>query len=244
MSDRLVVIGDVHGCARELDALLAGLALAPGDTAIFVGDYIDRGPDSRAVIEQILALGARGDVRTVFLKGNHEDMCLAWLGRPGRWGEAWFANGGVTTLRSYGIDARVSPRDAAILLPPEHVEFLEALRPYHREPGLIAVHAGIRPGVPLEAQDEADLFWIREEFIESPHQLPETIVFGHTPMRDVLVDLPYKIGIDTGCVYGGALTALDLPARVVHQVRRDERAVRTRELDPRATMSRAGKKAR
>src|SRR5262249_25458282 len=87
-------------------------------------------------------------------------------------------------------------------------------------------HAGSRRGVPWAKQTDEDIFWIREEFLRRPHGMPETIVFGHTPGRQVLVDLPYKIGIDTGLVYGGALTALELPDRVLHQVAAGERQVR------------------
>jgi serine/threonine protein phosphatase 1 len=230
MAGRLFAIGDIHGCAGELEALLAALPLAPGDTVACIGDYLDRGPDSREVIEQLVALRARPGLGTVFLKGNHEDMCLAWLGRPGRFGEAWFLNGGLATLRSYGLDARTSGAEAATILPPAHVDFLERLVLTHVAGDYRLVHAGIRPERTWDDQDEEDLLWVREEFIAHPHAVGATIVFGHTPHREVLVDLPYKIGIDTGCVYGGWLSALELPGLVVRQVRKGERQVRTAPL--------------
>jgi serine/threonine protein phosphatase 1 len=223
---QVFAIGDIHGCARELESLLAALPLAHGDTVVCVGDYIDRGPDSRGVIDILRDLARRPDLQTVFLKGNHEDMCLAYVGRTGRWAEAWLLNGGAATLKSYGVDARAAGPEVADSMPRPHLEFLEALQPSFRAGDHLVVHAGIRPGRAWEAQDEEDLFWIREEFILAPHGLPETIVFGHTPHRSVLVDLPYKIGIDTGCVYGGALTAIELGERRLYQVRFGERKVR------------------
>ena len=219
MTDRLFAIGDIHGCARELEVLLAGLPLAAGDTVACVGDYIDRGPASRQVIDLLLALRQRAGIRTVFLKGNHEDMCLSYVEQQGLWGEGWHLNGGVATLRSYGIDARLDGREVATRLPATHLEFLRSLVPYLLTDRYLLVHAGIRPGRALVDQDPEDLFWIREEFILTPHSLPQTIVFGHTPQRDVLVDVPSKIGIDTGCVYGGALTALELRDQILYQVR-------------------------
>jgi serine/threonine protein phosphatase 1 len=228
--DRVFVIGDIHGCARELETLLAGLPLGTGDTVACVGDYIDRGPESGRVLDLLLALRRRDDLRTVFLRGNHEDMCLAYIGRGGHWGEAWHLNGGIATLRSYGIDARLSGREVAARLPPAHVAFLESLRLHWSTDGHLLVHAGVRPGRSLAEQDEEDLLWIREEFIDATHSLPETVVFGHTPQRSVLVDLPYKIGIDTGCVYGGALTAVELREGAVYQVRFGDRQVRRASL--------------
>jgi serine/threonine protein phosphatase 1 len=227
VSGRLFAVGDIHGCLAELETLLDGLSLATGDTLVFVGDYMDRGPDSRRVLDRCIDLGARTDITTVFLKGNHEDMCLDYIGRAGRWGEAWLGNGGAATLRSYGIDPRSGSSAALAGMPDSHLGFLDALRPSLVEEGWLFVHAGIRPDRTWAAQDEEDLYWIREEFVLRPHGLPQTIVFGHTPHRSVLVDLPYKVGIDTGCVYGGALTALELPDRTVHQVRSGERRVRT-----------------
>ncbi|MCW5891766.1 MAG: serine/threonine protein phosphatase [bacterium] len=230
MSGRLFAIGDIHGCLRELEALLSGLPLVAGDTVCCVGDYIDRGRDSKGVIDLLLAARERSDVRWVFLKGNHEDMCLAFLGRPGRWGESWMQNGGGAAIRSYGLPDRAAPAAVEAAMPESHLAFLASLERALAWPGHRLVHAGIRPGLPWEQQTDQDLFWIREEFIAHPHALPDTIVFGHTPSRDVLVDLPYKIGIDTGCVYGGALTALELPDGVLHQVRAGERALRRRPL--------------
>jgi serine/threonine protein phosphatase 1 len=223
--DRFYVVGDIHGCVRELDALLAGLPLAAGDTLACIGDYIDRGADSRAVVDRLLGLRARTDLRTVFLKGNHEDMCLAYLGRAGSWGESWKMNGGGATLRSYGVPPDLAGAAAAARFPREHLAFFESLLMSFATEDFLLVHAGIRPAVPLAEQDPEDLLWIREEFIASPHALPQTIVFGHTPQRRVLVDLPYKIGIDTGCVYGGRLTAVELNEGVLHQVPYGERTV-------------------
>jgi serine/threonine protein phosphatase 1 len=229
MADRLFAIGDVHGNARELEALLTGLRPGRGDTVAFVGDYVDRGPDSAQVIDLLLDL-QRSEAATIFLKGNHEDMALAYLGSPGHWGEAWLLNGGGATLRSYGLPPDAQPSEARAVIPAAHIAFLEALEPWRRLAGHVLVHAGIRPGVPMAEQQDTDLFWIREEFTLHPHDLAETVVFGHTPSRTVFVDLPYKIGIDTGCVYGGTLTALDLHEHVVHQVRHGERRMRTRTL--------------
>ncbi|HJQ83492.1 MAG TPA: metallophosphoesterase family protein [Candidatus Binatia bacterium] len=230
MAGRFYVVGDIHGCQRELEVLLDGLGLGAGDTLAFIGDYIDRGPDSRAVVDLMLALRARADLTTVFLKGNHEDMCLAYLGRPGLWGEAWKTNGGVSTLRSYGVPTTLAGPAAADRFPPDHLAFFENLRMTHLDGDYLLVHAGIRPSRTLAEQDAEDLLWIREEFIASPHSLPHTVVFGHTPQRRVLVDLPFKIGIDTGCVYGGCLTALEPRERMLHQVTYGERTVRRSEL--------------
>jgi serine/threonine protein phosphatase 1 len=229
---RLFAIGDIHGCPGELGALLDGMGLEPGDTVCFVGDYIDRGKDSRGVIDLLLAFRERDDVRSVFLKGNHEDMCLSFLGRTGRWGESWLVNGGAEAVRSYGIDARSAPAALEAAMPPEHLAFLEGLERSHRDLGYLLVHAGIRPTRRWEEQSDEDLFWIRDEFIARPHQLPETIVYGHTPVRQVYADLPYKIGIDTGLVYGGCLTALELPDQTLHQVIAGERRVRRSALPP------------
>jgi serine/threonine protein phosphatase 1 len=223
---RFFVVGDIHGCAREVEALLAALALVKGDTVAFIGDYIDRGPESRAVVDMMLALRARTEFATVFLKGNHEDMCLAYLGRVGQWGEAWRMNGGGATLRSYGVSPQATGAEAAAAIPASHIDFFAGLALQHVADDFLLVHAGIRPSRALEAQESEDLLWIREEFITSRHDLPYTVVFGHTPQRRVLVDLPYKIGIDTGCVYGGRLTAVELRERVLYQVAYNEKQVK------------------
>jgi serine/threonine protein phosphatase 1 len=227
---RLFAIGDIHGCVAELSALLEAIPAGAGDTVVCIGDYVDRGPDSRGVIELLLDWRATSSAQSIFLKGNHEDMALSFLGREGQWGEAWMRNGGVATLRSYGIDAHGTAEAIAAKMPAAHLAFLEGLTTSHRWNGYAFAHAGIRPGVAWEEQDVEDLLWIREEFIEQPHNLGATVVFGHTPHRRVVVDKPYKIGIDTGCVYGGALTCLSLPDEQVFQVRLGDATVREHSL--------------
>jgi serine/threonine protein phosphatase 1 len=230
MAGRVLVVGDIHGCRHELDVLLAGLAPGAGDTLVFLGDYVDRGPDVHGVIERLLAVADDRTIRSIFLRGNHEDMLLAYLGRDGQYGEAFLANGGDVTLRSYGVEGRGTPGRFEAALPRRHLDFILATRLLHVEGDFVMAHAGVDPNRALDAQETHDLLWIRDEFIARPHGLGKTVIFGHTPMADVLVDLPYKIGIDTGCVYGGMLTALELPALTLHAVRRSARRVEHRPL--------------
>jgi serine/threonine protein phosphatase 1 len=225
---RTFVIGDIHGCADEADRLLDALAPSGEDTVVFLGDYIDRGPESKAVIDRLLRLRREGP-HCVFLKGNHEDMFLAFLGRGGRYGEAFLFNGGEATLRSYGLSARVG-QGTAMLLPPDHVEFLLSLEMHYQDGEFFCVHAGLDPKRSLGEQDDEDVLWIRNEFIFCSHPFPFTILFGHTPQRQVMLDLPYKVGLDTGLVYWNDLSCLELHEKRLYQIRRGERSVRSRDL--------------
>jgi serine/threonine protein phosphatase 1 len=225
---RVLVVGDMHGCIDELDRLLEALSPGRDDTVCCLGDYIDRGPAAQAVITRLLRLRDEGP-ECVFLKGNHEDMFLAFLGYPGHYGESFFGNGGVATLASYGLE-RLSGREVRERLPEDHREFLLALRTEARFDGFLCVHAGVRPTVPLDQQSDEDLLWIREGFIDRPHAFPFVVVFGHTPRRDVYLDLPYKIGLDTGLIYGNRLSCLELRSGALHQIERGSREVRKRSI--------------
>jgi serine/threonine protein phosphatase 1 len=225
---RSFVIGDVHGCLEELNRLLDALAPTADDTVCFLGDYVDRGPSARGVIERLLRLRQEGP-RCVFLKGNHEDMFLSFLGLTGRYGEVFLANGGNTTLASYGLEG-LSPPEVARRLPPSHHEFLQSLQTEARFGRFLCVHAGVRPSRALDRQSEEDLLWIREDFIAHPHPFPVTVLFGHTPRKDVTLDLPFKIGLDTGLVYGNRLSCLELVGARLSQIARGSTQVTTRSL--------------
>jgi len=227
-------IGDLHGCLDELDVLLERIAAGAGDTLVFLGDYVDRGPRVRALVERLIRLREEA-AATVFLRGNHEDMLLAYLGFAGRHPDVYLANGGVATLASYGVPSDVSGAAAAAHVPAAHVEFFRSLVLTHRHDRFLFVHAGVRPGVALEQQAEEDLLWIREEFFAARHDLPWTVVFGHTPQREARVALPYHLGLDTGVVYGNKLSCLDLAGRCLLQVARGSRRVVERDLDAELT---------
>ena len=223
---RCYVIGDIHGCLDELTHLIDGLPLQPGDRLVFLGDYVDRGPDSRGVINYICDLQKRRELELVCLKGNHEDMFMAYLGLAGQHGDMFLYNGGLATLYSYGVKPKeTSATDIRTKIVADHIEFLKSLKLYFVMEPFIFVHAGIHPLKSLEKQSETDLLWIRNEFISNPHRLPFTVVFGHTPRNSVLFDLPYKIGLDTGLVYGNKLSCLEIVEKSLYQISRGQKDV-------------------
>lgn len=216
-------IGDVHGQAAMLSALLAALPRQNGDTTVFLGDYIDRGPDSAGVVRTALAEHDRAPNHTVLLWGNHEDMAATHFGIPAPSGYEydpfdWFRNGGIAALESYGLRR---PDLFSAPCPAELVRLFSLLRPFWRSPdpelsAYIWVHAGVPPGQTPERAAPDTLVWIRQEFLNVRDESGRIVVHGHTPFEAVRV-WPDKIGIDTGAAYGGVLTALQLPERRLFQ---------------------------
>lgn len=221
-------IGDVHGQDDLLAEIHTGL-LADADARragrrvlIYLGDYLSRGRDSRAVVERVLDWHPPG-WEVVYLMGNHEDLLLRFLAGDQRPGRHWLDYGGVSAMANYGL-ALSDPlaRDAATLeaarqalrreLPPRHRHFLETLRLSHREGGYFFVHAGVLPGLPLERQLRRDLVWIRNRFRDSRVDHGAVVVHGHciTPEPEVRAN---RIGIDTGAYRSNVLTCLALEGK-------------------------------
>jgi serine/threonine protein phosphatase 1 len=203
IDDRLYAIGDIHGSLDKLRNLVARCEQDAGGrpmSFVFVGDYIDRGPDSRGVVAYLMELQARMPGRVTTLMGNHEVLALAAI-EGSTDPNFWLLEGGGATLRSYG-----ATRPHA--LPGEHVDWLRSLRLTHDDGRRLFVHAGVNPEKPLDAQDDVDLLWIREPFLSDARDYGRLIVHGHTPTRSGLPDLrSNRLNIDTGAVFGGALTA-------------------------------------
>jgi serine/threonine protein phosphatase 1 len=209
---RIYAVGDIHGCAARLD-VLHGLmaedaAKAPErrKVIVYLGDYVDRGPDSRGVIERLLGPPPFA-AETVHLAGNHEALMLAALDDPGdlRAGALWQMNGGGAALASWGVDPEAPQERWAEAIPPAHLAWLRGLARSVRFGGYVFAHAGVRPGVPLARQDPEDLIWIREPFLSSTADHGAVVVHGHTPGREVVLRRN-RIGLDTGAVFGGKLT--------------------------------------
>jgi serine/threonine protein phosphatase 1 len=194
-------IGDIHGCLDKLTALLGRCrhyAQGRPSRFVFVGDYIDRGPDSRGVVEALITLQAE-QPGTVCLRGNHEAIMLDALST----GDLllWLVNGAGETLASYGIEHPNA-------LPRRHVDWIANLPLWFDDGRRFFVHAGIDPNVPLDRQSERDLLWIREPFLVSARDYGRLIVHGHTPLRSGMPELrPNRLNIDTAAVYGGPLSA-------------------------------------
>jgi serine/threonine protein phosphatase 1 len=196
---RYFVVGDIHGCYPKLKKLLTRLDWTPDgdDLLVFLGDYIDRGPQSYEVVDTLADLAGRSS-NLVTLMGNHEEMFLRFVG--GGFRPPFHDNGFSATVRNYA-DRRLTV---------EHFRFLRGLIPFYEAEGHIFVHAGLQPGLPLPSQSLYDMLWIRDEFLRSDHDFGRLVVFGHTPFKRPF-QAPGRLGLDTGAVYGGPLTCAVLP---------------------------------
>jgi serine/threonine protein phosphatase 1 len=199
-------IGDVHGCFDKLVALLNHCDAHCGNRKprfVFLGDYVDRGPDSNSVVEFLMRAQTKFSDHFICLKGNHEQL-LATAAASNASQEdcdTWIRNGGAETLNSYDID---DPR----LLPPGPAIWLGSLATTFSDGKRLFVHAGIVPGVPIEMQEEDDLLWIREPFLSSQTDHGLLVVHGHTPTKNSRPDLrSNRLNLDTGACFGGPLTA-------------------------------------
>ncbi|EFK10129.1 Ser/Thr phosphatase family protein [delta proteobacterium NaphS2] len=209
-ANKTFIIGDIHGQLGMLENLMAKIPWRPGkDALIFLGDYVDRGPDAKGVVDYLLSLTTTySNIHCIL--GNHEGMLLDYLAGINK--KLYLANGGGPTLRTYqhhGTPHGTQFRDVEI--PEAHLAFYNSLEHLVALDGYYLVHAGFRPGISMTMQTRTDMLWIREPFISSDYDFGKKVVFGHTPFEEPLV-MKNKIGIDTGAAYGRRLCCLELPA--------------------------------
>ncbi|KPA20249.1 diadenosine tetraphosphatase [Shimia sp. SK013] len=221
MTTPIYAIGDIHGHLDQLDDMLARIEADGGPDAqiVFLGDYVDRGPDSQGVIERLRA-GLAAGRNWICLKGNHDRMFEWFMEDTPRHDPHLLVDffwlhkrlGGVQTLESYGIDVPYEDRlftvhkRAKDAVPQAHVDFLKSLHIYHQHDDLLFVHAGIRPGVALADQHENDLVWIRQGFIDDSRRHPWLVVHGHTALEKA-THFGNRIDLDGGAAYGRPLCA-------------------------------------
>jgi len=202
---KIYAIGDVHGCLNEMKALLAKVdeQIKPEDQIVFLGDYVDRGPDSKGVIEHLIEREKSHQNKHIFIRGNHEDMMMS--------GEYWFMNGGAEVVKSYGLD----PVDYTIQfsffsdhMPKDHQAFIHRTRLYYQIGRCVFVHANIDPSLSLEDQNANTLIWARHyDGYNGDYNGGWFVVRGHTPVGSVR-EFRNQIMLDTACVFGGFLTCL------------------------------------
>ncbi|MBE1282912.1 MAG: serine/threonine protein phosphatase [Rhodobacteraceae bacterium] len=219
MTQPLYAIGDIHGQPGMLETALTRIEADGGPNAriVFLGDYTDRGPDSRAVIDRLIQ-GQKEGRDWITLQGNHDRMFSLFLEEYPQNDERllvgyhWLHEriGGIETLAAYGVNVVEGDRiyqvhaKARAAVPQQHLDFLNALKPYHQEGDLLFVHAGIRPGVALQDQTTDDLIWIRQEFLNDPRPHPWLVVHGHTPVKQA-EHRGNRINLDQGAGYGHPL---------------------------------------
>jgi serine/threonine protein phosphatase 1 len=215
VAGRTIAIGDIHGCSAALAALLDAVAPDPGDTVVCLGDYIDRGPDSKGVLERVLDLSARCNL--VPLLGNHEELMLAALADRKAL-ETWLRCGGVQTVHSYGWKEGGPRRSLTELIPPPHRLFLADCQPWFETDTHLFLHAGYVPHLPLREQPSVALRWRVADAMTAQHCSGKIAVVGHTPQRSgEVLDRGFLVCIDTNCHRGGWLTALDVGGGAVWQ---------------------------
>lgn len=230
MTQPIYAIGDIHGQRAELTRVLALIEADGGPDAqiVFLGDYTDRGPDSRGVLD-LLIEGQKSGRNWAFLMGNHDRMFRMFLQSPPQDDPylmvelSWLHPrlGGDTTLASYGVDASGRRRvkdvhaDALAAIPQAHIEFLHSLTVYEERGPLLFVHAGIRPGVTLSQQTEEDLIWIRKEFHDDTRTHAHLVIHGHTPV-DAPTHHGNRVNLDTGAGYGKPLSVAVFEGTTVH----------------------------
>lgn len=203
MPNRTIAIGDIHGCSTAFRALLNAISPQPDDTIVTLGDYVDRGIDSKGAIDLLIDLEQR--CRLVPLLGNHDEMMLE--ARRGRLPfEFWMACGGNTALASYDGRERLKS------VPNEHWQFLERCKPYHVGKTHFFVHANYEPTKMLNEQDRQRLLWLSlRDCLPGPHVTGRIAIVGHTPQANgKILDVGHLKCIDTDCCHGGLLTALDI----------------------------------
>jgi serine/threonine protein phosphatase 1 len=212
MPRRTIALGDIHGCSSALDALIDAVVPGPEDTIVGLGDYINRGPDSRGVLNRLIALGRYCCL--VPLLGNHDQMLLeAWTGTHPT---TWLGMGGIATLQSYG------PARDLSLIPEAHFDFLAGCRDYHETETHIFVHANYHDHLPMDEQSILMLRWESlRDTLPGPHVSGKTVIVGHTAQKSgEILDLGYLKCIDTYCHGGGWLTALEAHTEQVWQANR------------------------
>lgn len=213
MPERIIAVGDIHGCSQALDALLDAIGPTSNDTIVTLGDYVDRGNDSKGVIDRLLDLKSR--CKLIPLMGNHEEMMLSVV-LDGVSPYRWLEYGGVDTLDSYGFsgDMRV--------IPEEHLQFFQEMYDFYETEQHFFVHANYDPELPLEDQSEHMLRWLKlSESVPGPHFNGKRAILGHTHDRGgEIFSLAHLTCIDTYCYGGGWLTALDVQSGKIWQSNR------------------------
>jgi serine/threonine protein phosphatase 1 len=216
---RTIAIGDVHGQLAALIELFVQIEQTGWDRLVFLGDYIDRGPDSKGTIDFIRSLqDVHGSDKVVAIKGNHEDMCLHAFEQydynDRELGAAFYYNGGDKTLESFKEDCN---DNRGRNIPQEYLDWMKALPVRYEDGNAHYIHGGALPGLPIDEQEDYDLLWERDTFLKSEYMWDKVVIHGHAPMKQV-VERPNIISIDTGAGYGCTLSAICVETKEIMQV--------------------------
>ena len=205
---RTIAIADIHGCFDALASILRAIDPKHDDTIICLGDYVDRGADSKGVLDMLINLA--GDWRLIPILGNHDEMMLkARKSKPAF--REWMEIGGIATLDSYEATGLIN------VVPANHFQFLQSCRPFFETDTHFLVHANYDPHLPLDQQEVRTLRWLSlQDHVPGPHVSGKIAVVGHTPQPEVL-NLGHLICLDTGCGFGGKLTAMEMESGEVWQ---------------------------